>query len=94
MDQQSDLRCIEMKLEKMEAMLDAVVTEISQQQSNSIGDWVDEKTIKRITGLGKTTLYQLRKENKISYSTIAGKSVFYRISDFENILRQNELNRK
>ncbi|HEX8515177.1 MAG TPA: hypothetical protein VF868_03180 [Bacteroidia bacterium] len=57
--------------------------ELSGFDRNSIGDdWVDQKTIMKLTGLGKTKLYELRRDNMITYSCIGSKGVFYRLSDF------------
>lgn len=64
-----------------------------QNERISMGDWVSEEQIKKITGLGKTTLYNLRTSGVVSSSTISGKGVFYRRSDFERLLNENEKKR-
>jgi hypothetical protein len=56
----------------------------------SIGDWIPEDEVLRISQLGKTTLYNLRKEGALSFSTISGRGVFYRKSDLIKILDGNE----
>lgn len=61
------------------------------QQSIDLGEWMDAETTMRVTNLGRTTLYKLRKENKISCSKIAGRGIFYKKKDFERLLKANEL---
>ena len=58
--------------------------------SNGLEDWVDLKTAMKITGLSKSTLYHLRKQNKISQSSITGKDVFLRRSDLVSLLNERE----
>lgn len=55
-----------------------------------MGGWIKQEDIMKLTGLGKTTLYKLRKDNEITSSTIAERGVFYRLSDFEKLLNKNE----
>lgn len=79
------LNTLEHLLQGIDHKLDSLI-----EKDAAIGDWVKEEEIKRVTGLGKTSLYQLRKKFKVSSSTIAGRGVFYRLSDFENLLNKNE----
>lgn len=92
----------EQKDENLEARLDALedlLFSINQKldtaltQNANIGGWLKEADIIRITGLGKTSLYNLRCKNKITSSSIAERGVFYRLSDFEKLLNKNELKR-
>ena len=92
----------EQKDENLEARLDALenlLLSINQKldtvlaENANIGGWLKEEDIIRITGLGKTSLYNLRRKNKITSSSIAERSVFYRLSDFEKLLNKNELKR-
>ncbi|MGB3948569.1 MAG: hypothetical protein WBM13_11335 [Bacteroidia bacterium] len=66
-------------------LLNALVVE-----RNSIGDWIDEETTMRITGLSKSSLYELRRTNRITSSTISGRARHYKLKDFENILNKNK----
>jgi len=58
--------------------------------SNGLEDWVDLNTAMQMTGLKKSTLYKMRKENKISHSSISGKHVFLRKSDLVSLLNEHE----
>jgi len=60
------------------------------QELESINDWIDEESAKRITGLGKSTLYALRKSGKLTFSRLSKRKLFYRISDLERLLDENE----
>ena len=96
MNQEIELMKIQCKMESIESLLNGINRQLSIRvtEKNAIGDdWVDQDTIMRLTGLGRTKLYELRKENKITSSTIAGKEVFYRLSDFIKLLNTNEKNR-
>ena len=57
---------------------------------HKIEDWVNEKEAMKITGLSRGTLLKLRKDGRITSSTISGKQNFYRISDFKKLLDLNE----
>ena len=78
------------------ATLEILLSSIHERLDNlvalntAIGGWVDQETIMRLTGLGKTKLYELRRANKVSCSTITGKQKFYKLSDFEKLLNYNE----
>lgn len=78
---QSTLLMLQQKLSVLEEIL------LSNQ---SVGDWIDEETAKRLTGLGKSTLYKLRKEGKITSSRLSKRKVFYRLSDLSRLLDENE----
>ncbi|MBL7889709.1 MAG: hypothetical protein JNL24_09155 [Bacteroidia bacterium] len=82
---QQRLAMIEMQMKEAISLLNAMMNE-----RNAIGEWVDEETAMRVTGLSKSSLYELRKANRISYSTISGRPKHYRLKDFENILNENE----
>lgn len=60
------------------------------QELESINDWIDEESAKRITGLGKSTLYALRKSGKLTFSRLNKRKLFYRISDLSRLLDENE----
>lgn len=58
-----------------------------------LGDFIHEAEVQRITRLGRTTLYNLRKRGMISSTTLVnGKGRFYRLSEIEALLyaRQNK----
>lgn len=96
MNQESEIRKIQFHLESIDMLLNNLLNQISVivPERITIGDdWVDQETIMKLTGLGKTKLYELRKQNKISYSSIGEKAVFYRLSDFVELLNINEKNR-
>lgn len=73
---------------KIEGLIE-VVTALNEKDQ-AIGDWIPSSMAKRIAKLGKTSLYKMREAGKLSDSTISGKMVFYRMSDFERILNENE----
>ncbi len=60
------------------------------QELESIDDWIDEESTKRITGLGKSTLYALRKSGRLTFSRLNKRKLFYRISDLARLLDENE----
>ena len=58
--------------------------------SKGLEDWVSQKQAERITGLGKTSLYTLRKEGRITFSKFSDKKLFYRRSDLIRYLDMQE----
>ena len=60
--------------------------------TNTIGldDWVPQKEAEKLTGLSKSTLYSLRKQNELTYSTFTGKKIFYRRSNLIRFLDKRE----
>ncbi len=90
MDQKFD-DTILYQLEIIMDKLNAIESRISFSKENeSINDWIDEESTKRITGLGKSTLYKLRKKGKLTFSRLSKRKLFYRISDLEKLLDENE----
>jgi hypothetical protein len=76
-------------IEKSISQLKQLIEDLKSEEQ-SIGDWLPEEEVVRISGLGKTSLYNLRKSGQLSSSTISGRGVFYRKSDLENLLNKNE----
>lgn len=82
------IKALENLLHRIDVKIERALTE-----NASIGGWLKEEDVIRITGLGKTSLYNLRRKNKITSSSIAQRGVFYRLSDFEKLLNRNEQKR-
>jgi predicted DNA-binding transcriptional regulator AlpA len=80
-------------LQDLTEQLATKVEMLRLSREHSIGDWLPEREVLRITGLGRTTLYNLRNDGKISSSTISGKGLWYRMTDIEKIINANEQNR-
>lgn len=93
MSLQSDWQKVEDRLLNLELIIKDLKEQVLHQQlrEESIGEWLSEDRIMKITGLGKTSLYKLRKDCKVPYSTILGKGVFYKLSDFERLLKKNAM---
>jgi hypothetical protein len=79
------------KLEALENRLDILqqLLEKALVEKTAIGDWISEKQVRQLTGLGRTTLRNLRQEGRVRCSTIAGKAIWYRLSDIEKMLNEN-----
>ena len=79
----------------MESLYDTIqylknLLEEKINQVTSIGEWIPEYEAMRISGLSRGTLLKLRKQGKLSSSTLSGKQNFYRVKDFEQLLNENE----
>jgi hypothetical protein len=82
---------LQLQLEALTDRLKSLESKIGfSQELESINDWIDEESTKRITGLGKSTLYALRKSGKLTFSRLNKRKLFYRISDLERLLNDNE----
>lgn len=92
--QESHIQHLAEKICAIEQLLLKSATVAPVELGQEFGDWASATQIKKLTGLGDTTLLRLRKENAVTYSTIEGKGVWYRKSDFVKLLNKNELKRK
>ncbi len=82
---------LQLQLKVLTERLKSIETKIGfTQELESINDWIDEESAKRITGLGKSTLYALRKSGKLTFSRLSKRKLFYRISDLSRLLDENE----
>jgi hypothetical protein len=90
---QADLAALQEQLTDVQNKLNAIEALLLQntQTENKIGDWVPASVAMKLTGLKRSSLLALRKTGKLTSSTISGKCVFYRRSDFEKLLNENEL---
>src|SRR4051812_41229597 len=73
---------------KIDLVTEAIAIQKKEQQL--FGMWISEKELIKLTGLSRNTLLKLRKEGRITRSTISGKKNYYRLSDFKRILDENE----
>ena len=76
---------------RLENKLDAVLNKLDEKNTDqTIGDWLPEAVVMRLTGLSKSTLFRLRTECKLTSSTLKTKKVFYRKGDLVKLLNKNE----
>ena len=79
------------KLSVMEEMIVALSKKIDDKESDeTIGEWISEKQAIKLTGLSRSTLYRLRKNDDITSSSLKEKKNFYRKSDINRLLDKNE----
>lgn len=71
-------------IQKMSEQLTAIA------DSKALDDWIPQKQAEHITGLSKSTLYNLRQQDKLTYASFTGKEVFYRRSDLVRYLDKQE----
>lgn len=84
-------KALQFQLQMLEDRLKSIESKIEfSNELESINDWIDEESAKRITGLGKSTLYALRKSGKLTFSRLGKRKLFYRISDLSRLLDENE----
>ncbi len=77
---------------RLEKKIDELIERIKKLSldDRGVGDWLSQEDALNLTGLGRTKLYELRKDGRIRSSHLEGKAVFYRRSDIEALLNQNE----
>jgi hypothetical protein len=85
MEFQEKLLSMEKMLQETQQMVQALLHE----KNEVLDDWISQETAERISGLKRTRLYELRRNGKVRSSTITGKKVFYRRSDFAALLEEN-----
>ena len=88
LDTNNKLDSLHATVEYLKELLEKMIT-----TDTKIDDWITEKEAMRISGLSRTTLSRLRKTGELTSSSIAGKHLYYRYSDFKKILDRNEENR-
>ena len=93
MPSEVDISALEIKLAEMQAKIDATYDLLLEQSiaDQSLGDWIPQHLATKLSGLKRSSLLALRKAGKLTSSTISAKGVFYRRSDFERLLNENEL---
>lgn len=79
------LEALEERLIFLQQLLEKALVEKA-----TVGDWISEEQVRQMTGLGRTTLRNLRQQGRIRSSSIAGKAVWYRLSDIEQMLNDNQ----
>ena len=82
------IRVLEHKLDKLFKVLES-----KYQREKIFGDWITENQAVELTNLSKSTFFILRKEGKLTSSSISGKAHFYRLSQIKELLEENEKNR-
>jgi len=86
---EAKLQALHDKVDNLTSMLQNLLSE-----SKAIGtDWISEQRVFSLTGLSRSSLFYLRREGKLTSSSIGKKAVFYRLSDIERLLNENEMNR-
>lgn len=80
------------KLDTLQESVNIIAETLQKMQRDKIalGGWVSEKETMTITGLSRSTLLKLRRDRKLGCSTLSGKQLFYRLSDFKKLLDKNE----
>jgi hypothetical protein len=58
--------------------------------SKGLDDWIPQRDAEKLTGLSKSSLYNLRQRGDITYSTFTDKKIFYRRSDLIRYLDKRE----
>jgi hypothetical protein len=56
----------------------------------ALDDWISQKQAEQLTGLSKSTLYAMRRQDLLTHSTFTGKEVYYRRSDLIRFLNMQE----
>lgn len=81
----SRITALERKIDELVKMINVLI-----EEKQSIGDWINEKQAMILTGLGKTSLTELRNGGKVRSSTLTDRKIFFRRSDFEKLLENNQ----
>ena len=63
---------------------------MQKKKDQLFGEWIEEKEIIALTGLSRNTLLKLRQQGKITRSSLAGKTNYYKASDFKKLIDRNE----
>ncbi len=91
----ADMTIIAEEIRVLEHKLDQLlkIHKSNYQREKIFGDWISENEAVELTNLSKSTFLILRKEGKLTSSSISGKANFYRLSQIKELLEENEKNR-
>lgn len=83
------------KFEQVQMTLDMIVRLLmaAQVERNELGGWIHGNDAQAITRLSRTQLHKMRKEGKLSDSSLATKTPWYKVSDLIKLLDENQKNR-
>ena len=82
----------DVRIKALEKKIDELTTTILKfiSEKQAIGDWLSEELTIQLTGLCKSKLYELRNDGKVRSSNLTERKIFYRRSDFEQLLNKNQ----
>ena len=80
------VNALEQKLDAMHKLL----LNISNNHVQGVDDWLKLEDAKKLTGLGTTTLWELRRKGILEFSSITGKEKFIRRSSIVKLLNKQE----
>lgn len=66
----------------------------NKNSGNKLGEWISFSEVKNITGYGRTSIFNFKKEKKITTSTFGGKKHFYYKPDLIAILEKNKVKKR
>lgn len=91
----ANMMVLEEQVHVLEHKVDQIlhILNSKHQLGEVFGDWISEAEVMELTSLSKTTLLTLRKQGKLSSSSISGKANYYRMSQIRELLDENEKNR-
>jgi hypothetical protein len=90
-----DITAMNRKMELIAQKLDSVIDilrSLNDKSDGEINDWITVEEASRISGLGRTKLYHLRKAGQLEYSSLTGKEKFIRKSSLFELLNRNQFN--
>ena len=95
MPETPDIEALLNKLNVIEETLKAAlnILQFKKIENKELNGWVSEAEARRVTGLSRSQLLKMRKEGKLSESSLSVKTPWYKISDFIKLLEENEKKR-
>lgn len=80
---------IENLVEQIAKILDRIEEICLLSETNSIGDWIEEKHLQRLTGISNSSLYRLRKSGSVLFSTITPRLIMYNKKSLIKFIEKN-----
>ncbi|MHB8261883.1 MAG: hypothetical protein ACYDCN_13700 [Bacteroidia bacterium] len=84
------------KINDLQETLNTMADVIKKMERNTMafGDWISEEEVLKMpnVSISRSRLWELRKQGRVSSSSLNGKQLFYRLSDFKKLLDENEQN--
>jgi hypothetical protein len=80
------------KFNELNSKVDQLLVMLDQKNEIPIrmDDWISESFAQKLLGIKKTSLWALRKQNKIVYSKVGAK-IFYSRKSIEKLITKNQI---
>lgn len=74
----------------MNAKLDSILDALSNTKNDKVDGWLNERETKDLLGLKTTTLWQMRRDGKVTFTKVNGKT-YYQQKSIDKLFENNKI---